>query len=75
MIVTSDEMRRIRIDMLEEMNDFVMRNITNEQDLLLWHCFCIPINPTKADYEENAMDDEFNDCTEFFAGIVERAGF
>ena len=71
--VTSEELKNIRIKMLKEMNEYVVTKVKNPQDVLLWHCFCIPEDPTEEDYLENAMNDEFEDCSTFFMGIVDRS--
>ena len=67
------ELVRMRVEMLKQMNDYVLKEISDESAHMGWLMVAIPDAPTEDDYLDIAEDDEewINIC-QYFGKMVKR---
>lgn len=70
MTVTKEEMRAIRLNLVHQMHDYIMK--TGDEEIFeIWMRDCIPDAPTEEDFEFFADDaDEFKYMCEIFGNLI-----
>lgn len=64
---------KIRVELLKQMNDYVLKEISDESAHMGWLMIAIPDAPTEDDYLDIAEDDEeWADICSYFGKLVER---
>lgn len=70
MTVTREEMRKIRLELVHQMHDYIM-NIGDEDIYDVWMTECIPDEPCEDDFEWFANDtNEFKEICAVFGRLV-----
>lgn len=65
------ELVRMRVEMLKQMNDYVLKEISDESAHMRWLMVAIPDAPTEDDYLDIAEDDEeWVDICDYFGKLV-----
>lgn len=72
MIVTKEEMRKIRLTLVHQMHEYIMN--TGDEDIMeVWARDCIPDCPCEEDFEYFANDaSEFRTLCDFFGRLAYR---
>jgi len=72
MIITKEEMVKIKVDLLKQMNTFII-NLGDETILKTWLMCGIPDQPDEEDFLFFANDkEEWNDICNLFGRLVQR---
>lgn len=72
MFVTREEMRKIRLQLVHEMHDYIM-NTGDEEIYEVWMTVCIPDCPDEDDFKYFADDpEEFKEMCRIFGKLVYR---